>query len=66
MLRTATALLITCLLCACGQRGNLYLPDAPADEVKPAATAPAAAVPDGVADERERERANAARNRSNR
>jgi predicted small lipoprotein YifL len=66
MLRTTFALLTTCLLCACGQKGNLSLPDAPADQVKPATAASAAAVPDGAtADERERKRANAARNRSN-
>lgn len=72
MRRIAVVLLPLCLLCACGQKGNLYLPEDGREEVtapatpmaSPATAAPAAPAADAISAE-ERERQNAARNRGN-
>ena len=67
-MRNLTLLLLsTCLLCACGQKGNLKLPDDNRDEVRPPAApaaAPGTATDGATPEERERERANAARRNS--
>jgi predicted small lipoprotein YifL len=43
MRRIAIALLTSSLLCACGQKGNLYLPDAQGEAVSAPASSPAPA-----------------------
>ncbi len=42
MRRIAPVLLTTCLLCACGQKGNLYLPDSEREAVPASSPLPAA------------------------
>jgi predicted small lipoprotein YifL len=56
--RILLALLTTCLLCACGQKGALYIPGEEREVVTPATPETAATTP--LTDE-ERARQNAAR-----
>jgi predicted small lipoprotein YifL len=60
MRRLTLALLTSCLLCACGQKGALYIPGEEREEVATTETAAAAT----TAEEREREAA-ARNNRPN-